>query len=69
MLVLVARALLIRCLVTHGLMATVTQHRGGPGWATVLVVALGAGLVVGLVEGSVVDGEGGELMDTLGGES
>ena len=66
MLVLVARASLIRCLVTHGLMAMVTQHRGGPGGATVLVVALGAALVVGLVVASVAGGEGGELMDTVG---
>ena len=50
MLVLVARASLIRCLVTHGLMA------------------LGAALVVGLAEASVAGGEGGELMDTLGGK-
>jgi hypothetical protein len=64
-LVLVARASPIPCLVTHGLMATVTQHRGGPGGATVLVVALGVVLVVGLVVG----GEGGELMDTLAGKS
>ena len=61
MLVLVGRALLIRCVVTRGLMAMVTQHRGGPSGATVLVV--------GLVEASVVGGEGGELMDTLGGKS
>jgi hypothetical protein len=53
-LVLVARASLIGCLVTRGVMATVTQHRDGPGGAMVLVEASGAG------------GEGGELMDTLG---
>ena len=69
MLVLVSRASLIRCLVTNDLMATVTQHRDGSGGATALVVGLAAGLVVGLVEASAVGGEGGELMDTLGGKS
>jgi hypothetical protein len=63
-LVLAARGSLIRCLVTHGPMATVIQHRDGLGRAMVLVVALGADLVVGLLEASVVGGEGGELMDT-----
>jgi len=61
-LVLVARASLIRCLVTRGPMATVIQHRDGLGGAMVLVEASGAGLV----EASAVGGEGGELMDTLG---
>ena len=64
MLVLVARGSLIRCLVTHGLMATVIQHRNGLGGAMVLVGASGAGLV----EASAVGGEGGEPMDTLGGK-
>jgi hypothetical protein len=63
-LVLAARASLIRCLVTHGVMATVIQHRYGLGGAMVLVVAL----VVGSVVAWVVVGEGGELMGTLGGK-
>lgn len=66
MLVLAARGSLIRCPVTHGPMATVIQRRDGLGGAMVLVVALVADLVVGLVEASVVGGGGGELMDTLG---
>jgi hypothetical protein len=53
-LVLVARASLIRCLVTRGPMATVIQHRDGLDGAMVLF------------EASAVGGEGGELMDTLG---
>jgi hypothetical protein len=59
-LVLTARASLIRCLVTHGLMATVIQHRYGLGGAMVLVVALAVA--------SVVVGEDGDLMGTLGGK-
>ena len=62
MLVLVARASLIRCLVTRALMATVIQDRDGLGGVMVLVEALGAGLV----EASAGGGEGGELMDTVG---
>ena len=46
-------------------MDTVIQHRYGVGGATVLLAAL----VVGLVMASVVGGEGGELMGTLGGKS
>jgi len=68
-LVLAARGSLIRCLVTHGPMATVIQHRDGLGGGMVLVVALGADLVVGLVEASVLGGEGGEVMDSRCGES
>lgn len=61
MLVLAARASGTRCLVTHGLMATVTQDRYGPGGA--------GGSVVDLVVALVVVGEDGEVMGTLGGNS
>ena len=55
MLVLVGQASLTQHLVTDSLMATVIQHPYGLGGAMVLVVA------------SVVGGEGGGSMDTLGG--
>ena len=55
MLVLVGQASLTQHLVTDSLMATVIQHPYGLGGAMVLVVA------------SVVGGEGGDSMDTLGG--
>ena len=55
MLVLVGQASLTQHLATDSLMATVIQHPYGLGGAMVLVVA------------SVVGGEGGDSMDTLGG--
>lgn len=59
MLVLVGQASLTQHLVTDSLMATVIQHPYGLGGAMVLVVAS--------VVASVVGGEGGGSMDTLGG--
>ncbi len=62
--VLAARASPTQHLVTGALMGTVIQHRDGLGGAMVLVAAL----VVGLVVVSVVAGEDGDLMGTLGGK-
>ena len=55
-----ARASPTQHLVTRALIATVIQYRYGIGGAMVLVAAL--------VVASVVGGEGGELMDGLGGK-
>jgi hypothetical protein len=48
-LVLIARASPIRCLVIDGLMVMVIQQRYGPGGAIVLVVDLVVDLAAGLV--------------------
>jgi hypothetical protein len=64
-LVLAGQASPVQWLVTRTLMVTVIQHRYGSGGAMALVV----GWVAVLVVVSVVVGEDGDFMDTLGGKS